>query len=97
MHEEKQRQRAKKSMNLKECKEISELLGMLFKLGFTVCLIIAGFIYAAIRLEQKINLNGTAIFAAVILAVAISIITAYKNIKKYIQNDDRRKQNTNRN
>lgn len=84
-------------MNLKECKEISELLGMLFKLGFTVCLIIAGFIYAAVKIENNLELNGIAIAVAVILAVALSIITAYKNMKKYIQDDDRRKQDTNRN
>lgn len=84
-------------MNLKEYKEISELLGMLFKLGFTICICIGGFLYLGITIEKKFNCNGILIVLSIFAGIAFAVFNAYTNIKKYIQDDEKRKQLSKRN
>lgn len=84
-------------MQLKEYKEMGELLGMIFKLGFTVCLSIGFFVYIALEIEKRINTNNTSIIFAVFAGFGFSAYSIYKNIKKYIQDDNKRKQHSDRN
>lgn len=83
-------------MQLKEYKETGELLGLIFKLGFTICLTIGFFVYIALEIEKRINTHNIAIIFAVFAGFALSVYNIYKNIKKYIQDDNTRKQHPKR-
>jgi ABC-type dipeptide/oligopeptide/nickel transport system permease component len=65
-------------------KEFFRHIGLVSQLGFSVVFIIAVTVIFFSYIEKKLQTNGILMIAGVLLGVVLGMLTAYRQIKKYL-------------